>query len=390
MRGVLILLILFSAFNSISQKRDLYSKVYSYEDSTKILIKNSRRLILEAIKERDYSEAVRIKEFAEQNVDLDQYALFTLGEEFLISYHTQNFFQILTTFQNWDSLRNVPYYVYRLEDDQLYENLLIQSVKDASIIYKNIDLSPYGDQHKDALRIVFRSMLADDPNANILQEDLNEEVENHLDKYNSSPYAKFLKENVRLVFEDRFGYSVFLGAGFGGLNGGLSNYIENSVSALLGMEFYIKRKYLVGFKIQGGGGEISQNFNYKGDWPEGMDVNPLFLGATTGYVFTDTKRVRLAGLLELGAYLIEPIEDEKTPETEDLALNSFAYGPSVILDYYPVRVDRFLTTVRFGLRIQAGYLILNYGAKDDRFNGNYPYVGTSLVLDLFEKTRVIE
>lgn len=126
------------AIRVFSQDPDLTNKIFSYEDSTKVLVQNSRRLIVESIKNGDYIEADRIKDYAENNVDHAQYALFTIAEDFLISYHTNDFSRILITLQNWDSLKGAPYNTYIPENDKLYENLLKQSLKDSVRIFNSI------------------------------------------------------------------------------------------------------------------------------------------------------------------------------------------------------------------------------------------------------------
>ena len=388
MRISIALLLLVTAFHCFAQDPDLSRRIFSYEDSSEVLIKNSRRLILESIRSRDYVEADRIKDYAEANVDQKQYALFTVGEDILISYHTNDFSRILGAIQYWDSLKAAPYYTYRIEQDQLFENLVQLSLQDSARVYESIDQIVVSGQQKDVLGIVFRSLLFFDPASKITQDDLNKDVEEYLMQYEISPYHKFLKENIRLILEDKWGYAVFFGAGFGGLNGGLSQYVESQTPFFMGMEIYFRRKVFMGFRLQGGSGKAVQDFAYNGDWPQGLKVNPLYIGATGGYAFVDSKRFRVAGHVEMGGISITPIEDERTPETKNLKLNSVAYGPALTVDYYPIAKDGILGETRVGIRVQGGILLLNYENKDMRFEGNYPYLGISIVLDLFEKSIV--
>ena len=386
MKVATLLILCFVSLFISAQDPNLRNEILSFQDTTRLLIENSRTLMLQALKEKEYERAFEIRKLLADEVDDEQYMTFSLGEEFLISTMIGTYEVISITAAKWDSLENVQSTSIpeMVREDGLFDELLQLAQRDKTDI-EHMIYGPWGGDRREQqlVHLVFNAILASSYYSPLTKEDVNSQADEFLSSYPESPYDYFIKRMVREKYERvDWGLVLFMGAGAGEFNGGFSEFVDMGVPVLISFEgFY--RNWMAGIRIQGGGARVQQDFNYQGDWPEGIRVNPLYAGVDVGYAIMNRDKLRVIPYAEIGGLSISPVDNKKNRPYEDLEIGSFVYGAGAIIDVMPWSSQSWIEEYRFGFRLQGGILVHNFENKDERFSGAYPFIGLGLIMDVF-------
>jgi len=387
MKCIAFIIIFCSPALLIAQDPQLRSQIVNYQDSTQKLIENSRLMISKELDDRNYEKVADILNLLNEEVDYEKHVALTGFENILIPIIIGSYENTLIVASKWDSISNQENYSYLRVRDNLTGDLLRIAKRDREDIERAIKSSFLDQEQKDLVTLLFHSLISIDETNQIEQETLNSRVEDFLSTHPETVYASFVKKVIREKYVlDDWGYGMFFGAGWGDFQGGFSEFVSINAPVYISLEAYYRR-YVLGFRIQGGGGEVQQACEYKGVWPNDLSVNPLYFGATLGYSAIDHKIIRLQPYLELGGITTTPIESERNGQTNDLSVGSFVYGGGIALDIFPLNWDKNWNRTRLGIRIQGGILKHQLANKDERFDGDFPHFGVGLFFDLFDKKR---
>jgi len=392
-------LLLIISFNSLGQDPDLRKQILSYQDSTSVLIKNSRKLIVESLERKDYVKASEVKQYMDTEIDLNKYSVFSIGEEILIDFLTLNYSNIFKITKNWEEIisqRSAPGVLILPEYDRMYPNLLKLSIRDSAWVRNNIDEISDDEEKSDFLQLVFNTFLRYEAESGVSPKEVEMQGNQYLEKYSISPYKPFIRNETSPKFTlGDFGWGMGLGIAFGQYNGGLGNYFDKTPDGILMLDGYYKR-YFASMRIQGGGADVLQTFEYEGTWDEGIKIFDLYYSLMFGYSVVKTKKVRMIPFAEIGGLNFNIDEDDRTPDNEDQKLSSFVFGYGLMVDILPFNwqsSNPFLPlnySWDAGLRLHAGMFTNSFENKVPDFDGSYPYVGISIIFDSFQMKRTMD
>jgi hypothetical protein len=96
------ILLLFSTLHSFAQV-DIRNEIIAFTDSTELIIRNGRKLIIDKIVTGDHQAAISTLNFLKKTVD-DKYIILYPSEEILVSLATRNFELFLFNAENFKTL----------------------------------------------------------------------------------------------------------------------------------------------------------------------------------------------------------------------------------------------------------------------------------------------
>lgn len=388
---VSLFLLLSASFSFAQTDTEIERELINYVDSSNLIVKNSRKLIIKYIEEKNYVKAQRIFEYIGEEFDLNIYSVFDPEEKVLFRFLIKDFESIIADFgkthlisteSRFPYFRNYYYHDYWLNQEyefDLYHSALINLITREELeISQNIAGANLSEEEIGFLGIYFQYILDD------ASDDVKLKSLLFLEKYPNSKYNDFLKIRIRRNLErgDTSG-SFYVGGGFSDFSSGLDQYINIKTPTFIGFEAFVNR-WLVGLRFQTGYAEVLQEFENDGKvFTAGLGVNPTFYGINGGFSILDKDFLRLVPMVEFGGISVSPPESERNDDNKGLKMGSFAYGGGLILDIFPFSWEGAFTeyTNRIGIRLQVGRTFHFLENVDSSFKGHQDYFGISLIYD---------
>ncbi|WP_258104802.1 hypothetical protein [Marinoscillum sp. MHG1-6] len=390
-----IFLLIF-CLDAFCQDIELEQEILGYQDTTLLLIQNSRKLILENVKKWDIKRANQVHAYVSENVDHEFYTAFNVGEELLLDLILRKYSQVLLICQYWDSLES-HYYGYPQVEDNFFGNLTKLTVDNQAKIEGDIDGMVYSVEQKEFLKLLLQLLLSTDPSLKITQEDLNVLGREYLKDYPGSQWEKFIKKNIiyELAPVDK-GYGMFMGSGYCEIGGSTSDFIQPKVPFYFGFDFLLNH-WVAGFKIIGGKGDLVSDLNVKGQdfQSKGVDLNPLLVSFYGAYSLVSNKLIRFYPFVSIGGFSVTPVENDRSGNKK-FNLSSFAYGGGAAIDFRLFKIESPSYTyyysspamIEFGLKATYDIMMFDFDQSTPAIGGYYQSFGLTLYMDFLMIERL--
>lgn len=296
MKTLLFLLLIAVAASSVNSQENIKADILSYSDSTKLLISNGRRLIVDKTLAGQHKEALATLNYLKQNMD-KRYVILYPAEELYLSLATRNFPLFLYNARNFNTLLDGK------TRTVIYENIApdIQSYLENELHFIIEDLDNYRMQEEDRelIRIFIRYFMNDEVS------DLNRTIRDYQNRYPNTDYSFFLNEINKKTTTGRMNFVIGNGSEF--LNGYIAEAFGSRLQVMnLELDGFINQLYLSMFL----GGSIvpvysSMNLPVKNrDLLHSKEekVNSLKYGVKAGKILYSSQKLDFYPFLSLGGY----------------------------------------------------------------------------------------
>lgn len=219
---------------NISAQNNLKNEIFAFTDSTEIIIRNGRKLVVDKTVSGDHKGAIQTLNYLKNNVD-EKYVIFYPVEELLISLANRNFPLFLYDVKNYNSLMEDKTKTFQFDNilDEIHKYLGFE-ISMISEEVKNSNLSP---TDKEFIQLYIRYYSNDE------HSDLNKDIKKYIKSNPDSEYADFLKQLKLSTTTGRM--DILMGYGNEFLNGNITNYFSTHLQTLgLEVDGFVNRLYL--------------------------------------------------------------------------------------------------------------------------------------------------
>ncbi len=237
-----ILFILFGTL--LHAQEDIRAEILSYPDSTEMIIRNGRKLVLDRVLAGDHKKAMSTINFLRNNTD-KRYVIFYPSEELLLSLSVRNFSLFLYNAKNYEHLMEDKTKSVRVEN--IIGDLDQYLAAEMPFISEELEASQLNEKDKEIIRLYIRYYTGD----NIPT--LNKDIKNYQKSNPDSDYNYFSAQLKRLSNTGRTNFLFGYGNEF--LGGEISEVFTNHIHLLnMELDVFINNLYLSMFI----GGSISK------------------------------------------------------------------------------------------------------------------------------------
>ncbi|MBW6536286.1 MAG: hypothetical protein K0B11_14855 [Mariniphaga sp.] len=219
-KSIILLTLLFCLHFAFSQE-DIKSQILSYSDSTEMIIRNGRKLILDKTVTGDHRGANNTLDFLKKNLD-KRYVILYPGEELLFSLATRNFPLFLYIAKNFDTLLEGK--TKSVAGESMVIELKEYLLTEMPFITDELEEYQLAEENKKLIRIYIRYYMNED------LADLNTTIKNYQKTYPGSEYSYFLNELKKLTTTARMNFVFGYGNEF--LNGDIAEEFTNRLHVL--------------------------------------------------------------------------------------------------------------------------------------------------------------
>lgn len=279
-------------------QNDIRKEIIAFTDSTEMMIRNGRKLVVDKTITGHVEEAMQTFNFLKEHID-KSYVVFYPMEELLISLATSNFELFLYTAANFNTLLEGKTKAVQMEPIAVQ---LQQYIADElPLIKKDLARAVLYDGQKEFIKLYIQYFEENDKMA------LSKAVKLYEKKYPDNEYSQFtrdLKQYATTGF-----MNIVLGYGHEFLNGNTANSFTNHFQIMeLEVDWFINRFYLSLF-INGSVSEIEAKQALpikKMDMthPLGANAFSLKYGTKVGRSWVSNKTFNLFSSVSIGGYQI--------------------------------------------------------------------------------------
>lgn len=294
-KSIILLTLLFCLHSAFSQE-DIKSEILSYSDSTEMIIRNGRKLILDKTVEGDHAGANKTLNFLKENSD-KRYIILYPGEELLFSLATRNFPLFLYIAKNFDTLLEGK--TKSVAGESMVFELREYLSTEMPFIREELEEYQMAEADKKLMHIYIRYYMNED------LAELNTIIKNYQKAYPNSEYSYFLNELKNLTTTARMNFVFGYGNEF--LNGDIAEVFTNRLHVLnMEIDGFINQLYL-SFFIGGSVSQVRSNIDLpvrKKDWIHAREekVSSLKYGMKIGRTIFSNQRLNIYPYLSIGGY----------------------------------------------------------------------------------------
>ena len=167
-------------------QENIKNEILSFTDSTELIIRNGRKLIIEKTLSGDHKAAISTLNYLKNSVD-EKYVILYPAEEILVSLATRNFELFLYNAVNFNSLMQGKVKAIQMESfsEEIHEYL----GQEIFLISDEVNKSNLNEEQKEVLQIYIRYYLNEN------HADLNSYITKFQKKNSDSEYSDFLTPN---------------------------------------------------------------------------------------------------------------------------------------------------------------------------------------------------
>lgn len=296
MKKTLTLLALLFCVLSVFSQEDIKSQILSYSDSTEMIIRNGRKLILDKTVDGDHAAANKTLNFLKENVD-KRYVILYPGEELLFSLATRNFPLFLYIAKNFETLLEGK--TKSVAGESMVIELREYLSAEMPFIREELEEYQLAEEEKNLVRIYIRYYMNED------MTELNTTIKNYQKTYTGSEYSYFLNELKKLTTTGRMNFVFGYGNEF--LNGDIAEVFTNRLHAMnMEIDGFINQLYLSLF-IGGSISQLRSNIDLpvkNKDWIHAKEekVSSLKYGMKIGRTLFSNQRLNIYPYLSIGGY----------------------------------------------------------------------------------------
>ncbi len=234
MKKLLFLLLVFvTALNAWSQE-DIRKSILSYSDSTELIIRNGRKLIVDKTLSGHHKEAQIALNYLKENMDKRYVVLYPI-EELLFSLATRNFPLFLYNAKNFSTLLEGK--TRAVMNESIVPEMQGYLNNEMPFITEDLDNYQMEEEDKELIRIYIRYYMNEEVT------DLNKTIRNYQKKYPENGYSHFLNEIKKQTTTARMNF--VLGYGIEFLHGKIAETFSDRVQIMnLEIDGFINQLYL--------------------------------------------------------------------------------------------------------------------------------------------------
>jgi len=361
-------------FTGFAQE-DIKQQIISFTDSTEIMIRNGRRLVVDETVKGNSQAAIETIKFLKNNVDQD-YVIFYPAEELLLALANSNFEQFLYTAAHFNNLLDEKTKSIQTEDISGQLTGFISN--EIVLIKKDLGRSDLSAKGKELIDIYFQYYESEDKFV------LNKAIKNYKKSYPDSEYNSFLKLIEDEVKTGAMNFCVAYGHEF--LNGNISEAFTSHFQNMgMELEWFIGPTYYSVFMV-GSVGTVHSSYSMPVkdfdlvNTPDD-DVFSLKYGAKLGRSWFSNKTFNFFSYVSIAGYSMKSEKSNfgiPSDESANLRLASvFSPGIGTACDIY---LKNF-TSKMSGEKIGQWFIRPNIG-YDFFVTGKDEFKGGSLFLNL--------
>ncbi len=355
---------------------DVLQEISAYRETDAAIIAKGRSLILDRVRAGDTSGGRPVLSYLRDHYRRTRYIPFSPPEEILLCFWASDFRAILNPayLESTDTLdyRNaVP-----PPRDLLLEDLRDLLNPRRRELQAAIRSAPLRADESEFLLLFLEALLADrrEPEA---QNVLNEGSDDFLARFGDSPYAPFVRRDIRYVVrENRVGHGFTIGVGAGAMTGSLGNLFSANGALDLGYDLGIRQ--LIGtldgvffFRLSAAlSGKVRSAFSYNGDWTEGSKQDVIAPEASLGLVAFESDLVQVLPFAGLSGIMVSPPPDAGGNGSGSLELDLLSWSAGLNADWKIGAGEGINRGSFFLIRTRLSFFSA-FPRTDRRFNGNF-------------------
>ena len=326
---IIFLTVLIFALSVFSQE-DIKSEILSYSDSTELIIRNGRKLIVDKIIAGDHQGAASTLNFLKENTD-KRYVILYPGEELLVSLATRNFPLFLFNAKNFNTLLEGK--TRSVAGENIMNELQEYLLNEMPFITEDLQNIQMEEKYKEIIRIYIRYY------TNESMTELNKTIRDYEKSYPNSEYSDFLTELKRLTSTARMNFVFGYGNEF--LNGDIAEVFTNRLHVMnIEIDGFINQLYLSLF-IGGSISRVNANTDLpvkNKDWIHAKEekVSNLKYGMKIGRTVFSNQRLNVYPYISIGGYEMNSqsseFENKDSDNPKDNLTGSFFTGFGIASD----------------------------------------------------------
>ncbi len=376
MKNKLIIIILLLIAIKLSAQTDLKKEIIAFTDTTEIIIRNGRKLIVEKTVTGNHEEALKTLNYLKKNID-KSYVILYPTEEILFSLATSNFELFLYICKNYNNLLEGKTKAIQAEgiSNQLHEYI----AQELPLIKKDLEYSNISSEDKEFIKLYIAFYEGADKLA------VNKDIKKYKKTYPETEYNYVLNEIKQYTTTGFMNFCIGYGHEF--LNGNIANSFDNNFQ-IMGMELEgFSNQFYYSLFMNGSVGKLFS----KHEMPvigtdliqeEGDEAFSLKYGLKFGRSWYSNGTLNLFSYVSLGGYQMNAQKSnfENTDSTTKYKLsNSFFTGIGTACDFTIKNFSDRDTKEKIGsifIRPNLGYDIFLTNKKMSK--GESFYVALSL------------
>lgn len=378
-----LVVILITVLLPLSAFSQIGNEIASYVDSTEILVKNGRKLILKELTDSNLIKTKEIYDYLTAETRDEPYSAFYFLEDMYINMLVGDWGTINNLMLEHEKLKNKTVYPNSQEiSSKLYELTL----SNKQTILSSCELSQIDEQAKMLIAGLFKYLEKESSD-----KEYNEILVAYKKKYDNQNYESFVNGFMpKKIIKASWNFS--FGSGMVFTTGDLAKNFSNNASFNMGMDFNI-HKVFTSLYLHGTSLKLQEPFMATSDIDTlnfGLNEKFTYLdaGLKTGYFLVRSNRFHVAPYVSISGSFLESTKYDD-PEDNDLEyeiFNSFTYGGGLHTEiklhefeyknmyYYGGKTGGYVS-----LKFEAGYnKILKF--NDKYAIGDTPYIICALVL----------
>jgi hypothetical protein len=291
-----ITIILLIIAGNLFAQTDIKNQIIAFTDSTEIMIRNGRKLILEKTVTGNHQEALETLNYLKNNVD-NSYVILYPSEELLFSLATSNFELFLYDAKNFNNLMGGK--TKAIQADEIGIPLQQYIFQEMDLIKKDLANSKLSEENQQFIKLYI------DYYEGIDKLTLNKSIKNYKKTYPNTEYDFFLNELKQYTSTSYINFCIGYGHEF--LNGNISNSFDSHFQIMsLECEGFVNQTYFSLF-MNGSVGKIYSKIDMpvlKTDLTQkaGDEAFSLKYGVKLGRSWYSNKTFNAFSYLSLGGY----------------------------------------------------------------------------------------
>jgi hypothetical protein len=291
-----ITIILLIIAGNLFAQTDIKNQIIAFTDSTEIMIRNGRKLILEKTVTGNHQEALETLNYLKNNVD-NSYVILYPSEELLFSLTTSNFELFLYDAKNFNNLMEGK--TKAIQVDEIGIPLQEYIFQEMDLIKKDLANSKLSEENQQFIQLYI------DYYEGIDKLTLNKSIKNYKKTYPNTEYDFFLNELKQYTSTSYINFCIGYGHEF--LNGNISNSFDSHFQIMsLEFEGFVNQTYFSLF-MNGSVGKIYSKLDMpvlKTDLTQkaGDEAFSLKYGVKLGRSWYSNKTFNAFSYLSLGGY----------------------------------------------------------------------------------------
>jgi len=291
-----IIIILLIITGNLFAQTDIKNQIIAFTDSTEIMIRNGRKLILEKTVTGNHQEALKTLNYLKNNVD-NSYVILYPSEELLFSLATSNFELFLYDAKNFNNLMEGK--TKAIQADEIGIPLQEYIFQEMNLIKKDLANSKLSEENQQFIQLYI------DYYEGIDKLTVNKSMKNYKKTYPNTDYEYFL--NLIKQYTSTSYINFCIGYGHEFLNGNISNSFDSHFQIMsLEIEGFVNQTYFSLF-MNGSVGKIYSKIDMpvlKTDLTQkaGDEAFSLKYGVKLGRSWYSNKTFNAFSYLSLGGY----------------------------------------------------------------------------------------